>query len=78
MMVAKHYLISLRDEKASAFEHALDRFYNLTFFETDRSEPNYRGAVVAVRPGLEASSDRFKQPTHPFPTASCPTGCAWG
>jgi len=54
MMVAKHYLLSLRDDRASAFERTLDRFYNLTFFESDRSEPTYRGAIVAVRPGLEA------------------------
>ncbi len=53
MMIAKHYLLSMRDERAAAFERALDRYYNLTFFETDRSEPAYRGAVVAVRPGLE-------------------------
>lgn len=68
MMVAKHYLISMRDEKASAFERALDRFYNLTFFETDRVEPNYRGAVVAVRPGLESVLQQV-QATYP-PLAS--------
>jgi hypothetical protein len=55
MMVAKHYLLSMHDERASAFERTLDRFYNLTFFESDRSEPTYRGAVVAVRPGLEGA-----------------------
>lgn len=53
MMIAKHYLISMRDERATAFEQALDRYYNLSFFETDRSEPAYRGAIIAVRPGLE-------------------------
>lgn len=53
MMIAKHYLISMRDARASAFERALDRYYNLTYFETDRAEPTYRGALVAVRPGLE-------------------------
>jgi hypothetical protein len=53
MMIAKHYLLSMRDARASAFERALDRYYNLSFFETDRSEPAYRGALVAVRPGLE-------------------------
>jgi hypothetical protein len=57
MMVAKHYLISLRDERASAFERALDRYYNLSFFESDRAEPAYRGALVAVRPGLEQAID---------------------
>ena len=51
MMVAKHYLLSMRDEKAAAFEKTLDRFYNLTFFEEDRSDPAYRGVVVAVHPG---------------------------
>jgi hypothetical protein len=55
MMIAKHYLISMRDTRAAAFERALDRFYNLSFFETDRSEPAYRGAIVAVRPGLEGA-----------------------
>jgi hypothetical protein len=59
MMVAKHYLISMRDSRASAFERALDRYYNLSFFETDRSEPAYRGAVVAVRPGLEQALARI-------------------
>lgn len=55
MMVAKHYLISLRDEKASGFERTLDRFYNLTFSDIDRSEPAYRGVMIAVRPGLEGT-----------------------
>lgn len=55
MMVAKHYLISLRDEKASGFERTLDRFYNLTFSDSDRSEPAYRGVMVAVRPGMEGT-----------------------
>jgi len=53
MMVAKHYLLSMRDERATAFERTLDRFYNLTFSEGDRSEPAYRGVVVAVSPVLE-------------------------
>jgi hypothetical protein len=55
MMVAKHYLISLRDERANAFERTLDRFYNLAFQESDRAQPSYRGVLVAVRPGLEAA-----------------------
>ena len=55
MMVAKHYLISLRDERASAFERTLDRFYNLAFQESDRTPPAYRGVMVAVRPGLEGA-----------------------
>jgi hypothetical protein len=60
MMVAKHYLISMRDERASAFERALDRYYNLSFFETDRAAPGYRGAIVAVRPGLEAALEEIR------------------
>lgn len=55
MMVAKHYLIALRDEKAAGFERTLDRFYNLTFSDGDRSQPAYRGVMVAVRPGLESA-----------------------
>jgi hypothetical protein len=74
MMVAKHYLISLRDEKASAFEQALDRFYNLTFFETDRSEPNYRGAVLAVRPGLESVLERVNTAYPPLPPGESSNG----
>jgi hypothetical protein len=58
MMIAKHYLISMRDERATAFEHALDRYYNLSFYETDRNEPTYRGAIVAVQPGLDAVLQR--------------------
>jgi hypothetical protein len=53
MMVAKHYLISMRNESASAFERTLDRFYNLTFSEGDRAEPAYRGIIVAVSPMLD-------------------------
>ena len=53
MMVAKHYLISMRGEKAAAFERTLDRFYNLTFSDGDRAEPAYRGVMVAVSPVLE-------------------------
>jgi hypothetical protein len=60
MMLAKHYLISLRDEKASGFERTLDRFYNLTFSDSDRTSPAYRGVVVAVRPGLEAALERVQ------------------
>lgn len=61
MMVAKHYLISMRDEKAAAFEKTLDRFYNLTFYEDDRADPAYRGAIVAVRPGLEGVPHRVNE-----------------
>ncbi|MGI8586982.1 MAG: methyltransferase domain-containing protein [Chloroflexia bacterium] len=49
MMVAKHYLISFRDEQSAEFELRLDRFYNLTFSETDRQEPAYRGVLLATR-----------------------------
>ncbi|HMA32866.1 MAG TPA: methyltransferase domain-containing protein, partial [Chloroflexia bacterium] len=49
MMVAKHYLISFRDESAAEFERRLDHFYNLTFAPTDRQEPAYRGVLVATR-----------------------------
>lgn len=59
MMVAKHYLISLRDDRAAAFERALDRYYNLSFFESDRAEPAYRGALIAVRPGLEPALEEI-------------------
>lgn len=55
MMVAKHYLISMRDEQASALERTLDRFYNLSFQESDRSQPAYRGVLVAVKPDLESA-----------------------
>ncbi|MDQ6695753.1 MAG: methyltransferase domain-containing protein [Chloroflexota bacterium] len=58
MMIAKHYLLSMRDEKADAFERTLDRFYNLTFSDSDRAEPAYRRAIVAVRPGLEGALSR--------------------
>ncbi|MDQ3928624.1 MAG: methyltransferase domain-containing protein [Chloroflexota bacterium] len=60
MMIAKHYLISLRDQKASGFERTLDRFYNLTFSDGDRTLPAYRGVVVAVRPGLEPALERVQ------------------
>ena len=55
MMVAKHYLISFRDEQASEFERRLDRFYNLTFSAGDRQEPAYRGVLVATRAGHPAA-----------------------
>jgi uncharacterized coiled-coil protein SlyX len=58
MMIAKHYLISLRDDRATAFERTLDRFYNLTFSDGDRAEPAYRGVIVAVRPGLAGALSR--------------------
>ena len=74
MMVAKHYLISMRDEKASAFERALDRFYNLTFFETDRAEPNYRGALVAVRPGLESVLQQVQATYQPLASSESSNG----
>lgn len=66
MMIAKHYLLSMRDEKAAAFERALDRYYNLTFFESDRSEPSYRGAIVAVKPGLEGALAQIGEAYPPF------------
>jgi hypothetical protein len=69
MMVAKHYLISMRDERASAFERTLDRFYNLSFSETDRTEPAYRGVMVAVRPGLEGALRRVEELYPPLPTS---------
>jgi hypothetical protein len=69
MMIAKHYLLSMRDEKAAAFEKTLDRFYNLTFFEEDRNDPAYRGVVVAVRPGLEGVLRRVNL-MYPTPTGS--------
>jgi hypothetical protein len=68
MMVAKHYLISLRDEKASGFERTLDRFYNLTFSDADRALPAYRGVVVAVRPGLEPALERIQAAYPPVAT----------
>jgi hypothetical protein len=55
MMVAKHFLISLRDERATGFERTLDRFYNITFSQSDRALPAYRGVMIAVRPGLEGA-----------------------
>ena len=68
MMVAKHYLISLRDEKASGFERTLDRFYNLTFSDADRTLPAYRGVVVAVRPGLAPALERIRTAYPPVAT----------
>jgi SAM-dependent methyltransferase len=67
MMVAKHYLLSLRDERASAFEKTLDRFYNLTFSAGDRAEPAYRGAIVAVRPGAEGALREIERLYPPVP-----------
>ncbi|MEO8288342.1 MAG: methyltransferase domain-containing protein [Chloroflexota bacterium] len=67
MMISKHYLISMRDERASAFERTLDRFYNLTFFESDRAEPAYRGALIAVRTGLEGVLTRVATDYPPVP-----------
>lgn len=67
MMLAKHYLISMRDEKAITFERTLDRFYNLTFTESDRALPAYRGVLVAVRPGLEAALRRIEEQYPPLP-----------
>lgn len=69
MMIAKHYLISLRDERATAFERTLDRFYNLTFSNDDHAEPGYRGVLVAVRPGLEAGLARITADYHPVVTS---------
>ena len=68
MMIAKHYLISLRDEKASGFERTLDRFYNLTFSDGDRALPAYRGVTVAVRPGLEQALERIRGTYPPVQT----------
>jgi hypothetical protein len=73
MMVAKHYLISLRDERASAFERTLDRFYNLTFSATDRAEPAYRGVLVAVQPGYEGALRRIEE-RYPLVAASESSG----
>lgn len=72
MMVAKHYLISMRDERAAAFERTLDRFYNLTFSEGDRAEPAYRGVIVAVSPVLEPvlASIQAKYPPLPLSDAA--------
>jgi 2-polyprenyl-3-methyl-5-hydroxy-6-metoxy-1,4-benzoquinol methylase len=69
MMVAKHYLISMRDESATAFERTLDRFYNLTFSDGDMSEPAYRGVLVAVRPELEGALHTLRA-KYPPPTQS--------
>ncbi len=69
MMIAKHYLISMRDERASAFERTLDRFYNLTFSQTDRTEPAYRGVLVAARPGLEPALEKIRADYPPFPSS---------
>ena len=68
MMIAKHYLISLRDDKAAGFERTLDRFYNLTFSDSDRSLPAYRGVLVAVRPGLEPALERIQTAYPPVAT----------
>ena len=67
MMVAKHYLLSLRSEASADFERTLDRFYNLAFFATDRTPPAYRGVVVAVRPGLEPALKRIEERYSPVP-----------
>lgn len=48
MMVAKHFLISLRDSGAGEMERKLDRFFNLTLSENDRQEPAYRQVLVAT------------------------------
>jgi hypothetical protein len=68
MMIAKHYLISMRDDKAAGFERTLDRFYNLTFSDSDRSLPAYRGVLVAVRPGLEPALERIQSAYPPVAT----------
>jgi len=49
MMVAKHYLISLRDERATGFERTLDRFGNITFRKAT-GVTRFQGVMVAVRP----------------------------
>jgi len=68
MMVAKHYLLSMRDERATAFERTLDRFYNLTFTEGDRAEPAYRGVLVAVSPVLEPALAAIQAKYPPVPS----------
>jgi hypothetical protein len=69
MMIAKHYLISMRDDSAAAFERTLDRFYNLTFSDSDMADPAYRGVVVAVRPGLDAALHNLRA-KYPPPSLS--------
>lgn len=68
MMVAKHYLISFRDDQAAEFERKLDHFYNLMFSETDRTEPAYRGIVVATSQPQQAALDAIAQRYPPVPT----------
>ena len=70
MMIAKHYLISMRDERASAFERTLDRFYNLTFSQSDRTEPAYRGVLVAARPGMEPALEKIRADYPPLPASN--------
>ena len=67
MMLAKHYLISMRDEAASAFERTLDRFYNLSFSDSDMAEPAYRGVLVAARPTLEPALHALRAKYPPPP-----------
>jgi hypothetical protein len=69
MMIAKHYLLSMRDERATAFERTLDRFYNLTFTEGDRAEPAYRGVLVAVSPVLEPALAAIQASYPPVPAS---------
>ena len=58
MMVAKHYLVSMRDEKAAPSERALDRYYQSHLLRRLTTQPAYRGVLVAVHPGLESVAGR--------------------
>lgn len=71
MMVAKHYLISLRDDRATAFERTLDRFYNLAFQQSDQAPPGYRGVMVTVRSEIE---DALKQIRDMYPPVNSAPG----
>ena len=78
MMVAKHYLISFRDEQAAEFERRLDHFYNLTFSATDRQEPAYRGVLRRhARAAARRRWPRWPRPTRPSPAEGRPTCSAW-
>lgn len=74
MMVAKHYLISLRDERASGFERSLDRFYNLAYGDGDRALPAYRGVLVATRPQLVGALRRIGEAYPPVETSEGANG----
>ena len=61
MMVAKHYLISMRDEKASAFERTLDRYYNLAFSGERPGTARLQGRPRCGPPGLKARSQTSRR-----------------